>query len=77
MRLNDQARVDDDYKVASLGRGGVAGEGVIGVCVWVCGLLFLRAPARLEHRKKLPSKTLNDSQCDYCAWSLRLNVVCV
>lgn len=36
MRLNDQARVDDDYKVASLGRGGVAGEGVIGVYVGVC-----------------------------------------
>lgn len=77
MRLNDQARVDDDYKVASWHEGAFKGMevGVIGVCL--CGLLFLRAAARLEHRKKLPSKTLNDSPCDYCAWSLRLNVVCV
>lgn len=78
MRLNDQARVDDDYKVASWHEGAFKGRkevGVIGVCL--CGLLFLRAAARLEHRKKLPSKTLNDSPCDYCAWSLRLNVLCV
>lgn len=90
MRLNDQARVDDDYKVASwlwasYPSGEVVQERKGEVVIGVCGLLFLRAPARLEHRKKLPSKTLNDSLslslsrvlcvCDYCAWSLRLNVV--